>query len=302
MPARALPLCAHGAALIQIAFTPGRARAHLCNLGNILPRAEGGLRRRLSFSYGALRSFGLFILEFFRISTMDREDLLSRFDFEGLSELNRAYRRRRGVVIVTSHIGNWEAGALALSYMGYPLQVVAGTQFSRSLSPHVKELKSRAGVGVISPGPGEYRRLVDALRANEAIALVVDGDTFERGLEVPFFRGKLRAPAGPARLAAITGASVVSTHVVRTAPMRFSMAFKTLWEDGPEAERSYPVREAPPPGAAAGLMSQEDPGFVSGLTKAIMRDQERVIGENPGQWCVFRRLWPGPGREGNMDG
>ena len=118
--------------------------------------------------------------------------------------------------------------------------------------------------------------------ARGAVALVVDGDTFERGIEVPFFSGVLRAPAGPARLAALTGAAVISTHVVRRGPLRFSMGLRTLWGGGNGSGAD--TRGEP--------SSQRDPGFVRDLTAAIMKEQERVIEQNLNQWCIFRPLWP----------
>jgi lauroyl/myristoyl acyltransferase len=278
LPQWALPAAAWVAAALQVVLSPRRAREHYRNLGLILPAAGASWHRRLGVTVKALRSFGLFVLEFLKTSRMSREEVLAGFTFEGLDELSRALEKGRGAVLVTSHIGNWEAGALALAGLGYKLHVVAAVQFSRWLSPHVKALKRSAGVGVVSPGPGAYRRLVDALRANEAVALVVDGDTFERGIEVPFFRGRLRAPAGPARLAVMTGASVISTHVVRRAPLRFDMAFKTLWD-----------------GAGGGLLARDDPGFVHDLTCTIMAEQERAIEKHLDQWCIFRPLWEAQG-------
>jgi lauroyl/myristoyl acyltransferase len=260
-------------------------------------------------TYKALWSFGLFILEFFKTSRMKRDELMGLFSFEGLDELERAASARRGVILVTSHIGNWEAGALAVDCMRHRLHVVADVQFNRWLSPQVKAMKKDAGIGVVSPGPGEYRRLVEALRENEAIALVVDGDTFERGIDVPFLHGRLRAPTGPARLAAKTGASVISTHVIRERPLKFRMTFRTIWEseetgsartrspsEAPRRDGSDAAPELwrPSPSAPAALcaLSAGDPGFVRDLTSAIMEDQERAIMSHLDQWCIFRSLWP----------
>lgn len=260
-------------------------------------------------TYKALWSFGLFILEFFRTSRMEGDELMGLFSFEGLDELERAASERRGVILVTSHIGNWEAGALAVAHMRHRLHVVAGVQFNRWLSPQVKAMKKEADIGVVSPGPGEYRRLIEALRANETIALVVDGDTFERGIDIPFLHGRLRAPTGPARLAAMTGASVISTHVVREQPLKFRMAFRTIWESEEtgntrtrspsEASRRdasgadlKPWRPSASTPTALCALSAGDPGFVRDLTSAIMEDQERAIMQHLDQWCIFRSLWP----------
>jgi len=281
VPSSALPALAWATAGLQIVFSPARARGHRANMMCILGASRKTALRRAALTCRALSSFGLFLLEFFKMSRMEGEELLSRFSFEALSEMDRALERGRGVIIVTSHIGNWEAGARALAEMGYRLHVVAGVQFSRSFSPFVKCIKERAGIAVVSPGAGEYRRLVAALRANEAVALVVDGDIFEGGVEVPFFGRRTKAPAGPARLALMTGASVVSTHVVRERPMQFRMAFRTLWEGS--------VADGSPQCA-------RDDDFVRDLTSTIMQAQEEAIAEHVGQWCIFRPLWNDPGK------
>lgn len=292
LPRASLPPLALGAAVAQLALSPSRAWGHQDNLKKVLPASERAWHRRFSLTLKALRSFGMFILEFFKISRMDGDELTRCFTFIGLGEIDGALKRGSGVILVTSHIGNWEAGARALAHLRYRLHVVAGVQFSRSLSPHVKALKERVGVDVVSPGPGEYRRLIDALRANEVVALVVDGGTFERGVDVPFFSGMLKAPAGPARLAALTGASVISTQVVRTAPMRFDMGFRTVWG-------GWNGRWGNRPSGTGEHDSTRVSDFVGDLTADIMKSQEEAIGRHLHQWCIFRPLWPdsAPGNE-----
>jgi KDO2-lipid IV(A) lauroyltransferase len=268
---------AAGAAVMQLALSPGRARAYYGNLVRIIPETSNSRRRRAILTYKALRSYGLFLLEFLKISKMEQEVFMREFRFDCIGDLDRALDEGRGVILIATHLGNWEAGARALAYAGYKIHIVVGVQLNRSLSPYMKNLKREVGVGVVSPKPGEYRRLIEALRDNEIVVLAVDGDTFEKGLEVPFFRGRTRAAAGPARLAALTGAPVVATHVLRERPMSFRMKFETLW-DGE--------------GGAHGL-SPQGGDFVPRLTEYIMGSLEAPIEANLDQWCIFRPLWNG---------
>jgi len=177
----------------------------------------------------ALTSYGYFLLEYFKAYSLRGVSILDCFEFRGLEEVARALERGRGVILPAVHLGNWWAGAAALALAGYRTHIVAGVQFTDAISDHAKTANESWGMRVVSPGPGQYRKLVTALRDNEIIALPVDGDIFERGIEVPFFSGVVRAPSGPARLAAMTGAAVVACRVIRTAPMRFRFEFKTVW-------------------------------------------------------------------------
>lgn len=283
MPRFALAPAAAVLAVLQLVFTPGRARAYFENLEYILPEGRASSRARAVLTFKALRSYGLFLLEFLKISKMERGRFMRGFCFEGLAEMDRALDAGNGVILVATHIGNWEAGARALACAGYKIHIVVGVQLNPKLSPFMKAIKNDLGIGVVSPGPGEYRRLIEALRANEIVVLAVDGDTFAKGLHVPFFRGRTRTAAGPARLAALTGASVVGTHVIRERSMHFKMNFRTLW-DGPGGATS---RED-----VLGLHPQ-DAGFVPNLTERLMRDLQEPIAAHLDQWCIFRPLWRG---------
>lgn len=284
---------AGAAAILQLAVSPARARAYYSNLLHILPEGINSRRTRTILTFRALRSYGLFLLEFLKISRTARELFMRDFHFESLKEIDLALEKGRGVVLIATHLGNWEAGARALAYAGYKIHIVVGVQLNRSLSPYMKALKREVGVGVVSPGPGEYRRLIEALRDNEIVVLAVDGDTFERGLEVPFFRGSTRAAAGPARLSLLTGAPIVATHVLRERPMRFRMFFRTLWDGGDALPGTGPRGRSD--GAGTGVegtpFSPRQRDFAKGLTEYLMGCLEGPIAENLDQWCIFRPLW-----------
>ena len=285
LPRSALSPLAVVAALFQAVFSPGRARVFSENLLYILPEGKTSWPSRASLTFKALRSYGLFLLEFLKISRMDQQTFMRDFSFEGLGDMDRALAKGRGVILIATHLGNWEAGARALAHAGYKIHIVVGVQLNRSLSPYMKALKRDAGVGVVSPGPGEYRRLIGALRDNEIVVLAVDGDTFERGLEIPFFRGRMRAATGPARLAALTGAPVVATHVLRDRPMRFRMNFRTLWD-----------------GENGSSLSPRHKDFVPRLTEYLMGSLEAPIAEHLDQWCIFRPLWSKMNGGGSTNG
>ena len=183
-------------AVAQVIFCYRRARTFHANLELILPERKAWSSRAI-LPFRALKSYGLFLLEFLKISRMQRDAFMRDFRFEGLAEIDRALAKGRGVVLVATHLGNWEAGARALAFAGYKIHIVVGVQLNSSLSPYMKALKREVGIGVVSPGAGEYRRLIEALRENEIVVLAVDGDTFEKAWRCRSFGEEPGPPPAP---------------------------------------------------------------------------------------------------------
>ncbi|MGM0608769.1 MAG: lysophospholipid acyltransferase family protein [Candidatus Muiribacteriota bacterium] len=50
------------------------------------------------------------------------------FKVEGLENLERAYQKNKGVLLITSHFGNWEVAGSLICLLGYKLAVVQKTQ------------------------------------------------------------------------------------------------------------------------------------------------------------------------------
>ena len=246
---------------------PARRHAALVNLAVILPRSTRG--ERLRIVRAMMRSYNRMMFEFFRLPHLGRGELLHAVQVEGREHLEAAVARGRGVVITSTHIGNWELAAVVLAHWGYRLHAVAGVQLSRWLTPAVRETKAELALTTVAPEDG-FRRLLRALEHNDLVALMVDGDIFAQGTRVDFFGRELEFPAGPGVLAQRTGALVLCGICERTAPGRFRIVIEP------------PLDPATFPDTAA-------------LVRAIAATSERHIREHLDQWCIFRPLWePAP--------
>jgi hypothetical protein len=152
---------------------------------------------------------------------------------------------------------------------GYKLNVVAGAQLGKWLSPQVRNMKEKYGIEVISPERG-YRDLFLALNRNEIVVLLVDGNLYSGGVEVEFFGRKTLMPRGPAVLSMKTGAPIVPAHIVRRGRFKFSIDIMA------------PVRA--PQG--------EKDSIAEELTEQVVSIQEKDVAEHVEQWCIFRNVWP----------
>jgi len=251
---------------VHFRFFPGRRHAALVNLTVILPRASR--RERLAIVRDMMRSYNRMLFEFLRLPHLDRDELLRAVEVEGREHLEEAVSRRRGVILTSTHVGNWELAAVVLAHWGYRLHAVAAVQLSRWLTPAVRETKAELALETVGPEDG-FRRLIRALEQNDLVALMVDGDVFTHGMRVELFGRELEWPAGPGVLAQRTGALVVCGFCERTRPGRFRIVLER-----PLDPASFPDTPA--------------------LVREVARISERHIRDHLRQWCIFRRLWPTP--------
>lgn len=248
---------------LHFRFFPARRHAAAANLAVLMPRASR--RERMKVVRKMMRSYNRMMFEFFRLPHISREELLGAVEVVGKEHLESALARGRGVILASSHIGNWELAAVMVAQWGYTLHAVAGVQLGRWLSGAVRETKSELAIQTVSPEDG-FRKLLRALEHNDPIALVVDGDIYNHGVDVEFFGRPYSFPAGPGVLAQRTGALIVCGYCERVSPGRFRI-----------------VMEKPLDPASFATTAE--------LNQAVASTVERHIREHIDQWCIFRPMW-----------
>src|SRR5207237_6885340 len=112
-------------------------------------------------------------------------------------------------------MGNWDLGGALLSQRGYPMAVVVDTFHNSRLNALVQGTRAALGMRII-PREQAARRVIQALRRNEALAILMDRPASgDAGVEVDFFGRCTVVPAGAATLALRTGARIVPAGMVR---------------------------------------------------------------------------------------
>jgi KDO2-lipid IV(A) lauroyltransferase len=250
---------------VHLWFFPERRHAALVNLATILPGSSR--RERMRVVLAMMASYNCMLYEFFRLPRLERDELLDNVEIVGHEHVVEALGRGHGVIITSSHLGNWELGAVALAHCGHSVHAVAGVQLGRWLAPAVRDAKSELAVHTIRPEDG-YRKLWRALSRNDLLALMVDGDVFGQGTALSFFGREVRWPAGPGVLSKRTGAPVVSGYVQRLGRGRFRVVLEPMLDPDRFADEQA-------------------------LNAAIAATTQRQIFENIEQWCIFRPFWDG---------
>ena len=271
------------------AFRMGADRAH---------RKDGGGTRRLRANLrrvvgpempdaeldvlvrAGLRSYARYWMEAFRLPGLSRTDILAGFRLDGQELLDADVAAGRGAVVALPHAGNWDAAGAWVAATGWPMTTVA-----ERLPDGVYErfVGFREGLGMeILPNTGGPRPafdvLVDRLRAGHVVPLLADRDLSARGVEVDFFGGRTRMPAGPALLAIRTGAPLY------VASMWYEPDAACASIEGP---LPLPDPDSAPLDARVRTVTQR---IADGLAAGIAR--------HPQDWHMLQRMWLDQGRDG----
>ena len=251
-------------------FWPSGRRNVVANMHHVLgPEASDKTVRRTARS--SFRNYMKLLVDFARVSVTEAAALQDRLKGTGWDNLDKAFERGKGVLLVGIHLGNWEVAGAALASSGYKINAVSETVGNEHINRLAIDLRARLGIELI---PMEYalKRVYKALRRNEAVGLVTDRPLpTDEGVPVEFFGRQIPWPAGPATLALRTGASIVTGYLVRNA-------------DDDYVGEIYPPLEF----EVTGELERD----VQFITQRIVSLQEDVIRRYPDQWYMFRRMWP----------
>jgi KDO2-lipid IV(A) lauroyltransferase len=225
-------------------------------------------------AHRTFRHFGRYIVELLSVQGWSLDVMRERIDIEGDEHFDEARAYGKGVIFTSAHMGSIEvAGTLAL-VKGFKITSVAERLEPKMLRDWVMACRAKMGIELL-PSARSGMRLVRRLRRGEMVALVVDmGVSGGDGLRVRFFDHETVFPAGPARLARLSGAPIVFGWAARKPGGRYL------------AHVSAPIlsnRE---------LEAEED---ALEITRLIVRDFESAVRRYPTQWYVFRDMWSGEG-------
>ncbi len=123
-----------------------------------------------------------------------------------------------GAVLALPHLGSWDVAGAWASANGLPVTAVA-EQLPKAVFEYFRDARASVGMRVLSErDPAVMAKLASDVTAGQMVCLVSDRDFTRHGVEVgwptPDGSVPVHVPAGPARLAQLTGAKLfcVTTH------------------------------------------------------------------------------------------
>ncbi|WFF04298.1 phosphatidylinositol mannoside acyltransferase [Micromonospora sp. WMMD964] len=277
--------------LVAAAFQAGADRAHRRGGGGT-DRLRANLRRVVGPELSdaelddlvkrGLRSYARYWMEAFRLPSLSRTQILSGFRLDGAELLAADVAAGRGAVVALPHAGNWDAAGAWVAATGWPITTVMERLKPEGVYERFIAFRESLGMEILpthgGPRPA-FEVLLDRVRAGAVVPLLADRDLSARGVEVDFFDGKTRMPAGPALLALHTGAPLYVA----------SMWYET---DAACASLAGPL---PVPGPESGPLDQR----VRSLTQLIADRLAAGIARHPEDWHMLQRMWLDQRRAGD---
>jgi KDO2-lipid IV(A) lauroyltransferase len=234
--------------------------AHAMGLPADEPRVHRAARR-------AFRNYARYLADVMRLAGEEPEDVGALVDIANIEILWEAQEAKRGVLLCTVHVGGMDLIAPALKTYDQALHVIADDTTYGRLYDHLKAVRAKHGLTLI--GWRNLRALIRALRAGENLVLFCDGGYRPGDVPVEFLGEATTFPAGPATLSARSGAPMLPVACQRTRGDRF-------------AARGLPLIRA----------ASDEPAEIHRATQALADELGTVIAADPGQWYMFRPVWP----------
>lgn len=243
---------------------PVQLRKNLARVIGVPPKEVPGSLMRAS-----LVSYARYWREAFRLPAMDHRALAHQLAelVVGQEHLDAALASGHGAVMALPHSGNWDMAGVWMTQTRGKFTTVAERLKPESLYRRFVDYRESLGFEVIPLSGGDrppFELLCERLRDNKVVCLMAERDLSRTGVPVDFFGEPTRMPAGSARLAIETGASLLPVHC------RFT--------DDSTAIEIHPPLDC-------------DSGDVGVITQALADVFARNIAEYPADWHMLQPQW-----------
>jgi len=240
-------------------------------------RSEAECRAIARATFG---HFGRALVDVLRTSTLSAEQLRSRVDVEGMERVRTALAHGKGVIFTAGHFGFWELHAIAHSLFMPPFYVVARPLDNPYLHALIERARCATGNKVIYR-QGAVRKILRALHANEAVAILIDQHiSGADAVRVDFFGRPAATTSAVAALALRTGATVIPVYAWPTAGGRYQLVYE-------------PPIEMPPP---------DSPDPLREITQRCTDVLEMYVRRSPHLWLWMHRRWRDVDPEDDVSG
>ena len=170
--------------------------------------------------------FGRLLMVLLKFSTLSREEMLTRVEFDGEERMREAKAKGRGVLVFTGHFGFWEIQALVHALRVEPMAVLARPLDNRPLHDLLERVRCSTGNSVIYRR-GAIRRVLRVLAANQTVGILIDQHMLSAdAVYVDFFNRPAATTSALAALALKTGAPVVPIFALPLPGGRFRMVYE----------------------------------------------------------------------------
>ena len=126
------------------------------------------------------------VLEILYMPKLNENNFHKYIEIDHLERLRKAMAEKKGVVILTGHIGTWEWLSAAFTLNGLPVTAIAKPQPNMQYTNALNDLRKTINVEIFSRGTSELLAAARALRHGKILGFLADQDAGPGGAFLPF--------------------------------------------------------------------------------------------------------------------
>lgn len=219
---------------------------------------------RVRIARASLRNLGLNFVEYSFLPWMTKRDAETRFEYLGLDVFEKALAQKKGVLLLTLHLGHGDLATAALALKGYPMVLVSKAFKLEWLNELWFGMREKVGVKFIPARNSSYA-LLKSLKRGEAVIIPLDQFTGPPiGVRTTFFGKETGTAAGLAVMSERSGAPVVSVFTYRRPDGVHTIHFHRIMPSAGPADR---------------------------VTQGFNDELESIVRKYPEQWMWLHRRW-----------
>ena len=256
-----------------LAFTffyliPIRKKVVLKNLHIAFPENDIVTNKKLA--YKIYLSFAITLVEILYLPYMSKNNIALAVECSNPELIIEKYNEGKGVILLSSHFGNWEFIAISVAIqLQLPFSVIVKPLRNPLVFDWMNKSRTRFGNEVVQLGIS-IRKTYQTLKEKKIVAMVADQRGPAEGVKVNFFKKNVAVYTGPAVLAIKTGAPLICGIPIRDKNYKYKTTLVEISVDNLPENYDEKVIE----------LSQR---YISYL--------EKVIRENPEQWLWMHNRW-----------
>ena len=156
-------------------------------------------------------------------------DPLAHVEVERCEGLDELIASEEGGLLVSPHLGDWEAGSAFLGHMGFdPLLAIAKPPRNRPLSRYLQRMRAQRKVTFL-PRRGGIDLAAEGLKAGSWLLVLLDQRPRKGAVTAPFFGRPARTERSAGVLARRLRLPIVYFHCLKTEePFRYRMRFTRI--------------------------------------------------------------------------
>ncbi len=239
---------------------------------NLLPALGGDRETAQAAAKDLFQNFGRKLVDLWRFEAgLPIDHLFGQTT--GWEYFQQAQAEKRGILLLTPHLGNWEFGGPLLTGRGVTLQVLTLAEPGEEFTKLRQQSRARWKIEtlVVRNDPLAFVEVIRRLEEGATVALLMDRPPPATAVNVKLFGRQFPASIAAAELARASGCVLLPVYL-------------------PRRGEHYEAHILPP--ISYDRQSLRDRGARQELTQRIMAAFEPTIRQHLDQWYHFVPIWP----------